>query len=79
MNRENTVVSARVARFLRKAVNMLALVAAIIFGLALLLDLLEANLGDAFTSTTLLLVGLLCLALHAAGIGGGWRGRGRRR
>jgi hypothetical protein len=64
---------------------MLALVGAFIFGLALLLDLFDADLGDAFTPTTLLTAGLFCLALHLAGIGGaspvngGWRGRGRTR
>jgi hypothetical protein len=64
---------------------MLALVAALIFALALLLDLVEANLGDAFTPQTLLFAGLFCLALHLAGVGGaspingGWRGRGRTR
>ncbi len=63
---------------------MLALVGALIFGLALILDLVEANLGDAFTPQTLLFAGLLCLALHLAGVGGaspvngGWRGRGTR-
>lgn len=63
---------------------MLALVAALIFALALLLDLLEASLGDAFTPQTLLFAGLFCLALHLGGVGGaspvngGWRGRGGR-
>src|SRR3954447_1969583 len=63
---------------------MLALVAAVIFALALLLDLFNANLGDAFTPQTLLFAGLLCVALHLAGVGGaspvngGWRGRGRK-
>ena len=63
---------------------MLALIGALIFALALLLDLLNANLGDAFTPQTLLFAGLLCVALHLAGIGGaspvngGWRGRGGR-
>ena len=62
---------------------MLALVGAAIFALALLLDLLNVKTGDAFNSTTLLMAGLLCVALHLAGIGGaspvngGWRGRGR--
>jgi hypothetical protein len=61
---------------------MLALVGAAIFGFALLLDLVDADLGDAFTPMTLLLAGLLCVALHLGGIGGaspvngGWRGRG---
>jgi len=61
---------------------MFAIIAAIIFGLALLLDFIEANVSDAFDSTTLLMAGLLCLALHLAGVGagvrmGGWR-RARR-
>jgi hypothetical protein len=64
---------------------MLALVAAVIFGLSLLLDFLNVKTGDAFNTTTLLTAGLLFLALHLAGIGGaspvngGWRGRGTRR
>jgi hypothetical protein len=58
---------------------MLAIVAAIIFGLALLLDLAEANLGEVFDSMTLLTAGLLCLALHLAGVGaGGWSWSWRR-
>jgi hypothetical protein len=52
---------------------MLAIVAAIVFGLALLLDLFEVNLGDAFTNATLVTLGLLLLALHLAGVGAGWR------
>lgn len=52
---------------------MFAIIAAIIFALALLLDLVEANLGDAFTVDTLLMAGLLCLALHLAGVGAGVR------
>jgi hypothetical protein len=64
---------------------MLALVGAAIFALALILDLLNVRGGDAFNSTTLLMAGLLCVALHLAGVGGaspvngGWRGRGRTR
>ncbi|HEY3006675.1 MAG TPA: hypothetical protein VGJ63_01230 [Micromonosporaceae bacterium] len=62
---------------------MFAIIAAIIFGFALLLDLFDTNLGasDAFNSTTLMIAGLLFLALHFAGVGS-WRGyrgyRGRR-
>ncbi|HYY10469.1 MAG TPA: hypothetical protein VE781_05990 [Kineosporiaceae bacterium] len=61
---------------------MLALVGAAIFALALLLDFLNAKVGDALTPQTLLFAGLLCVALHLAGVGGaspvngGWRGRG---
>ncbi len=58
---------------------MLAIIAAVIFALALLLDLANANLGDAFTTTTLLMAGLLFLALHLSGVGTtrSWRWRRR--
>lgn len=54
---------------------MLALIAAGVFLLALILDLVDARVGDAFTATTLLFVGLLLLALHLAGVGAGWQTR----
>jgi hypothetical protein len=62
---------------------MLAILAAAVFGFALLLDLLNSNLGapDLFNWNTLVLVGLLLLALYLAGIGTGPRtttGAGRR-
>ncbi|WP_219462980.1 hypothetical protein [Nonomuraea rhizosphaerae] len=64
---------------------MLAIVAAIIFGLGFLLDLLNVGLGGGISGTTFMLLGLTLLALHQAGIGtasvksyGGWRGRTRR-
>jgi hypothetical protein len=52
---------------------MLAIAAAVVFALALILDWANANLGDAFTATTLLLLGLLLLSLHLAGVGAGYR------
>lgn len=59
---------------------MFATIGAIIFGFALLLDLFNTNLGaeDALNPVTLMIAGLLCLALHFAGVGTGWRGRGFR-
>ena len=54
---------------------MLAIVAAILFGLALLLDLVNVNIGAGVTLDTLLYAGLLFLALHLAGVGAGLRGR----
>ncbi len=66
---------------------MLAIAAAVVFGFALLLDLLNSNLGapDLLNWNTLVLLGLLLLALYLAGVGGGprttsgagrsWRGR----
>jgi hypothetical protein len=41
----------------------------VILGLALILDWADASVGDAFTPQTLLMAGLLCIALHLAGIG----------
>lgn len=57
---------------------MFAIIAAIIFGLALILDWTDAKVSDAFTPQTLLTAGLLCIALHLAGIGASSRW-GRRR
>lgn len=57
---------------------MLAILAAIVFGFALLLDLLNTNLGapDLFHPITLLLLGLFLLALYLAGVGSGPFGAG---
>jgi len=64
---------------------MFAVLAAILFGLALLLDLADADLGDTITINTLITAGLLSMALQLTGVGagvgararGGWR-RARR-
>jgi hypothetical protein len=60
---------------------MFAVIAAIIFGLGLILDWTDADVGDAFTPGTLMMAGLFCLALHLAGVGSavrmGSRGRSR--
>ncbi|MDG4766511.1 hypothetical protein O7632_20765 [Solwaraspora sp. WMMD406] len=58
---------------------MLAIVAAVVFGFALLLDLLNTDLGapELFNWNTLVLIGLLCLALFFAGVGRGGTGGGR--
>lgn len=57
---------------------MLAIAAAVVFGFALLLDLLNSNLGapDLFNWQTLTLIGLLLLSLYLAGVGRGPRGGG---
>ncbi len=59
---------------------MLAIVAAIVFGFGLLLDLFNTNLGapDLFNWNTLVLIGLLLLALYLAGVGNGARTGGGR-
>jgi hypothetical protein len=58
---------------------MFAIIAAILFALALLLQLASTSIGTVITPTTLMLAGLLCVALHLAGLGTAWRGRLRRR
>jgi len=58
---------------------MFAILAAIIFAIDLLLDWTNTKTSDAFTPQTLLFAGLLCLALHLAGVGSGWAWRSRRR
>ncbi|MEV1290384.1 hypothetical protein [Micromonospora sp. NPDC049679] len=57
---------------------MFAIAAAAVFGFALLLDLLNTDLGapDLFNWNTLVLIGLLCLALYLAGVGRGGTGGG---
>jgi hypothetical protein len=62
---------------------MLAVIGAVLFALALILDLAGASLGSTVTSGTIVTAGLLCLALHLAGVGArtgsgsGWRLRRR--
>jgi hypothetical protein len=59
---------------------MLAIVAAILFAIAFLLNATSTATSAVFSPTSLLLVGLACLALHQAGVGTGWSlPRGRRR
>jgi hypothetical protein len=51
---------------------MAAILAAVVFGLALLLDLFDVR-SDAFSNATLVTLGLFLLALHFCGVGSGWR------
>ncbi len=57
--------------------RMFAIIAAVLFAFAFIFDVTRTSLGD-ITANTLMLAGLLCLALHLAGVGGAWRLRGRR-
>ncbi len=47
---------------------MVAIVAAVLFGLALIFQLAGVSL-DIITSQVLVIAGLLCVALHLAGVG----------
>ncbi|GIE89189.1 hypothetical protein [Actinoplanes regularis] len=62
---------------------MLAIAAAVVFGVYLLADLLDTNFGapDLFNFSTMASLGLLLLALYLAGVGRGsatGTGTGRR-
>ena len=62
---------------------MLAIIAAVVFGFYLILDLFNTNLGapDLFNFPTMASLGLLLLSLYLAGVGRGPRagsGSGRR-
>jgi hypothetical protein len=60
---------------------MLAIAAAVVFGIYLLLDLLDIGQTDLFNFPTFAALGLLLLSLYLAGIGSGPRtgtGSGRR-
>jgi len=58
---------------------MLAIVSAILFFLAFLINAADISTNDTFTSTNVMLLGLTALALHLAGVGTGWSVRSRRR
>ncbi|MGV9556985.1 hypothetical protein [Streptomyces sp. NPDC003401] len=58
---------------------MLAIIAAVAFFIAFLINAAEISTNDAFTSTNIMLLGLTLLALHVGGVGAGWSARGRRR
>jgi hypothetical protein len=56
-----------------------AVIAAVIFAVILILDLANTGLGPVLTTQFLTILAFLCIALHLAGIGTGWRyGRGYR-
>jgi hypothetical protein len=58
---------------------MLAVIGAVLFALALILDLADASLGATITIDTIVIAGLLCVALQLAGVGGSVRSGGWRR
>jgi hypothetical protein len=57
---------------------MFAIIAAVLFALALIFDLTGTSLGT-IGANTFVIAGLLCVALHLAGVGTAWRGRRWRR
>lgn len=59
--------------------TVLAIIAAVLFLIAWLINAAEVSTNDVFTSTNVMLIGLALVALHVAGVGSGWAARGRRR
>ena len=51
---------------------MLAIIAAILFAIAWIINATGTVTNAWFSVTGLLLIGLVCLALHQAGIGSAW-------
>lgn len=58
---------------------MLAIISAVLFVIAFLINAAEISTNDIFESTNVMLIGLALLALHVGGVGGGLSVRGRRR
>jgi hypothetical protein len=58
---------------------MLGYVAAVLFIIAFLINATNTATDAVFSVTSLMLVGLACLALHLSGVGTGWAPRRRRR
>jgi len=54
---------------------MLAIIAAIIFAIAFIINVAGITTAAVLAPSSLILLGLACLALHVAGIGSGWRWR----
>ncbi len=50
---------------------MLGIAAAVLFFVAFLINAAAIGTNDAFSSTNVMLLGLIALALHVAGIGAG--------
>ena len=55
---------------------MLGFVAAILFAIAFIINAANVSISNAiFTPTSLMLLGLVCLALHLSGVGTSWKYR----
>ncbi|CAL9353270.1 hypothetical protein [Streptomyces pilosus] len=50
---------------------MLGIVAAVLFFVSFLINAADISTNDVFSSTNVMLLGLMALALHVAGIGSG--------
>lgn len=52
---------------------MFALIAAVLFLLALIFEIANVAVGGVLTATILTTAGLLCVALHLMGLGAAWK------
>ncbi|MDT0484154.1 MULTISPECIES: hypothetical protein [Streptomyces] len=59
--------------------TMLAIISAVLFFISFLINAADISTNDTFSSTNIMLLGLMVLALHVAGIGSGWSVGSRRR
>jgi hypothetical protein len=57
---------------------MLGYVAVVLFIIAFLINATNTATSAVFSATSLMLLGLACLALHLSGVGTGWGPRRRR-
>jgi hypothetical protein len=57
---------------------MFAVIAAVLFAIALILEIAGKDFGPVITWQTLTTAGLMCVALHLAGAGSAVQGRYRR-
>lgn len=58
---------------------MLGIAAAVLFFIAFLINAADISTNDVFASGNVMLLGLMLLALHVAGVGGNLRSGGPRR
>jgi hypothetical protein len=58
----------------QEELQMLAIVAVVIFAIAFILQVTATATSAVFAPESLVILGLICLALHLAGLGAGWRG-----
>ncbi|MFF4364603.1 hypothetical protein [Streptomyces sp. NPDC001594] len=58
---------------------MLGIAAAVLFFISFLINAAEISTNHVFSSGNFMILGLMLLALHVAGVGSAWATRGRRR
>jgi hypothetical protein len=59
----------------QEELQMLAIVAVVIFAIAFIIRVTSTATDAVFAPASLVILGLICVALHLAGLGAGWRVR----